>query len=196
MTDLDCMFFYVVIRFHLERNPFQLIMRRRRRVAADSCNEKEDSYGCPRRGSTHGRTARGCHGLPKVSSGPAMPYLSPPLGRATPKIALRPFQGWHARRAGCLQPSSTPLDTPRHTPMGPQTPPRMVLLPSPEPYPNRIVSPLSVCYHLVSTMPFVVRPPRPDSRPSRWLHLLPRLRSSFHHHSTPWVYGEGWPWTF
>jgi hypothetical protein len=50
------------------------------------------------------RMARGGHGLPKVSLGPAMPYPSTPYGRATPETALQ-------------QPSSTPLDTPRHTPM-------------------------------------------------------------------------------
>jgi hypothetical protein len=44
-----------------------------------------------------GRMARGGHGLPKVSLGPAMPYPSTPCGRAT-------------CRAGSLQPSSTPLD--------------------------------------------------------------------------------------
>jgi hypothetical protein len=46
-----------------------------------------------------------------------MPYPSTPCGRATPETAIRPFQGWPARRAGGLQPSSTPLDTPRRTPM-------------------------------------------------------------------------------
>jgi hypothetical protein len=43
--------------------------------------------------------ARGCHGLPKVLPWPAMPYPSTPC------------------RAGGLQPSSTPLDTPRRTPI-------------------------------------------------------------------------------
>jgi hypothetical protein len=58
---------------------------------------------------------RGGHGLPKVSPGPAMRYLSLPCGRATPEMTswpLQPFQGWPTRR-----PSSTPLDTQRGTPL-------------------------------------------------------------------------------
>ena len=35
----------------------------------------------------HGRMARGGHGLPKVSPGPAMPNQSIPCGWATPKTA-------------------------------------------------------------------------------------------------------------
>jgi hypothetical protein len=41
----------------------------------------------------HGRMARGGHGLPKVSVGPAMPYPSMPCGQATPEMSLRLFQG-------------------------------------------------------------------------------------------------------
>jgi hypothetical protein len=55
--------------------------------------------------------ARGIHGLPKVSAGPAMPDTSMPCGRA-----VRLFQGWPAHRMGDLWSSSTPL-TPRRTPM-------------------------------------------------------------------------------
>jgi hypothetical protein len=48
----------------------------------------------------------------------ARPFTCPsPCGRTTPEMALRPFQGWPARRAGGLWPSSTPLDTPRHMPL-------------------------------------------------------------------------------
>jgi hypothetical protein len=65
----------------------------------------------------HGRKARG--GLPKVSLWPAMPYLSTSCGRATLETALRPFKRLPACREGGLWPSSTPLDTPRHVPMGP-----------------------------------------------------------------------------
>jgi hypothetical protein len=61
--------------------------------------------------------AIGDHGLPKVSPGPAMPYPSTPWGQATPETALWPLQGWPACRAGSLNPSSIPLDTPRRTPM-------------------------------------------------------------------------------
>jgi hypothetical protein len=61
--------------------------------------------------------ARGGHGLPKVSLGPAMPKPSMPYGRATPKMALQLFGGWPARRAVGLQPSSSHLDNPCHTPM-------------------------------------------------------------------------------
>jgi len=39
------------------------------------------------------RMARDVHGLPKVSPGPTMPNPFTPYGRATPKTALRPFQG-------------------------------------------------------------------------------------------------------
>jgi hypothetical protein len=60
-----------------------------------------------------GRMARGGLGSP----GSAMPYPSTPCGRATPETALRPIQGWPAYRVGSLRPSSTPLDTPRLTPM-------------------------------------------------------------------------------
>jgi hypothetical protein len=35
----------------------------------------------------HGRVARGGHGFPKVTSGPAMPYPSTPSRRATPEMA-------------------------------------------------------------------------------------------------------------
>jgi hypothetical protein len=44
-----------------------------------------------------------------------------PCGRATPEMALLPFQWWRVCRAGSLQSSSTPLDilwqTLCHTPM-------------------------------------------------------------------------------
>jgi hypothetical protein len=56
--------------------------------------------GIMSRYSRHGQMARGGHGLPKakVSAGSAMPYLSTP---------------W----TGGVRQSSTPLDTPRRTPM-------------------------------------------------------------------------------
>jgi hypothetical protein len=44
-----------------------------------------------------------------------MPDPYTPSGRAPPQMALWPFGGWLARRAGGLQPSSSPLDTPRRT---------------------------------------------------------------------------------
>jgi hypothetical protein len=65
----------------------------------------------------HGCMARGGHGLPKVSLGPAIPYASTPFGRATPETTLQLFQGWPACRAGGLTPPSTPLDTSRRTPL-------------------------------------------------------------------------------
>jgi hypothetical protein len=46
-----------------------------------------------------------------------MPYPSMPCRRATPEAALRPFQGWPTRKAGGLQPSSTPLDTSHRSPL-------------------------------------------------------------------------------
>jgi hypothetical protein len=69
------------------------------------------------RGNSHGVTARGGHGVPKVSPGPTMPYLFTPCGQATPEAALRPFQEWPNHRVSSLRLSSTPLDTPRRTPM-------------------------------------------------------------------------------
>jgi hypothetical protein len=74
-------------------------------------------FPIPRRKSWHRRMGRGGHGLPKVSHGPAMPNPSTLCERATPETALRPFLGWPAHRAGGLRPSSSLLDTPRHTPM-------------------------------------------------------------------------------
>jgi hypothetical protein len=56
--------------------------------------------------------ARGGHGLPKVSPGPAMPYPSTPCGWTTPETALRLFQEWPARRAGGLRPSFYPFGHP------------------------------------------------------------------------------------
>jgi hypothetical protein len=61
--------------------------------------------------------ARGSHELSKVSPWPAMLDPSTPFGRATPKMALQPFQGWPSRRTDGLRPSSTLLDTPRRTPI-------------------------------------------------------------------------------
>jgi hypothetical protein len=57
-----------------------------------------------------GRLARGGHELSKVSPGPAMPDPSMPYEQATPETALWPFQGWPARRAGGLRPSSRALE--------------------------------------------------------------------------------------
>jgi hypothetical protein len=53
----------------------------------------------------HVRMARGGHGIPKVSPGPAIsyPYSYTPYVRATPEKVVRP--------------SPTPLDTPYRTPM-------------------------------------------------------------------------------
>jgi hypothetical protein len=65
----------------------------------------------------HGCMAKGSHGLPKVSHGPALPFLFTLCGRATPEMTLRPYQGWPVCRAGGLRPSSIPLDTPRRKPM-------------------------------------------------------------------------------
>jgi hypothetical protein len=61
------------------------------------------------------RMAKGIHGLPKVSPGPAMLDPSTPCGRPTPEMALMPFRGWPAGKRGGLRPSSTPLETPRRT---------------------------------------------------------------------------------
>jgi hypothetical protein len=43
--------------------------------------------------------------------------LSMPCGWAELEMASQPFQGWSAPRKGGLLLYSTPLDTPRHTPM-------------------------------------------------------------------------------
>jgi hypothetical protein len=63
------------------------------------------------------RVVRGGHGLPKVLPEPAMPYPSTPCQWTTTETVLWLFQGWPTRRAGGLWPSSTPLDTPHHTPI-------------------------------------------------------------------------------
>jgi hypothetical protein len=55
----------------------------------------------------HGRMARGAHGLPKVSLGPAMPDPSTPCGRATRETG--------ERRSAVFYPY---LDTPRCTLVG------------------------------------------------------------------------------
>jgi hypothetical protein len=62
----------------------------------------------------HGRMARGGYRLPKFLSGPD-PFTS--CGWVTLEMALWLFQGWLAHTADVLRPSSTPLDTPRHTPV-------------------------------------------------------------------------------
>jgi hypothetical protein len=69
--------------------------------------------------------ARSGHGLRKVSPGPAMPYPFMAYGQYNPETALWPIQGWPICRVACglrpaacgVWPSSTPLDTPRRTPM-------------------------------------------------------------------------------
>jgi hypothetical protein len=58
--------------------------------------------GFPVSDLNHRRMARGGHGLPQVSPGHAMSYLSTPCGRATSETTLWPFQGWPTCRAGCL----------------------------------------------------------------------------------------------
>jgi hypothetical protein len=68
-------------------------------------------------GFGHGRMARGGHGLPKVSPGPAMPYPSTPCGRVTRETALWLFLGWRVNSAGGLRPSSTPWGTLRRKPL-------------------------------------------------------------------------------
>jgi hypothetical protein len=53
--------------------------------------------------NSHGRMAKGVHGLPKVSSGPAMP-----CGQAIPETVLQSFQGWPAHRAAIFYPFGHP----------------------------------------------------------------------------------------
>jgi hypothetical protein len=53
------------------------------------------------------------HGLPKVLSGPLHALLFYALRPGHAGTALQPFQGWLARKAGGLRPSSMRLDTPR-----------------------------------------------------------------------------------
>jgi hypothetical protein len=67
----------------------------------------------------HGRMARDGRGLPKVSLGSAMPFPIAPY-RQTP--LKQPYDCVRlsvvaARSVGHLWPSSTPLDTPRYTPL-------------------------------------------------------------------------------
>jgi hypothetical protein len=51
----------------------------------------------------------------KCHLGPPCPTLLHPCVRATPEMALQPFWGWPACRAGGLWPSCAPLDNPRRT---------------------------------------------------------------------------------
>jgi hypothetical protein len=71
------------------------------------------------RTNAHRRMAKGGHGLPNVSPGPAMPYLSMPCGQATLKQPYgcfwgSPPTGWTLDR---LQLFSNPLNTPHCSPM-------------------------------------------------------------------------------
>jgi hypothetical protein len=50
------------------------------------------------KGRSHGRMARGIHGLPKVSPGPAMLHPSVPCGWATTYGCLLPFRTPHTVR--------------------------------------------------------------------------------------------------
>jgi hypothetical protein len=86
-------------------------MPKRKRKLRKDCLQKTEGEG------SHGRMARGGHGLPKVATGPAMPNSFMTWGRATIETALQPFQGWPAHRESGLQPSSTLFVTPRRTPM-------------------------------------------------------------------------------
>jgi hypothetical protein len=85
------------------------------------CRRKGIKWREPRKSTfcrrKHGHTARGGHGLPKVSLGPAIPYHSTPCRQATSETTLWPFEGSPARRSGGLRPFSTHLDTPRRTPL-------------------------------------------------------------------------------
>jgi hypothetical protein len=58
--------------------------------------------------NNQGHMIRGGHGIPKVSLGLVMHCIT----LLHPAVGPRPFQRWPACR-----PSSTPLDTPPHTPM-------------------------------------------------------------------------------
>jgi hypothetical protein len=64
---------------------------------------------------SHGRVARGHHGLLKVLPGPIMPDPSTSWGQPTPETSLQPFLGWPTHMADGLWPSSTLLNTPRRT---------------------------------------------------------------------------------
>jgi hypothetical protein len=62
-------------------------MPKRKRKLRKDCLQKTEGEG------SHGRMARGGHGLPKVATGPAMPNSFMTWGRATIETALQPFQG-------------------------------------------------------------------------------------------------------
>jgi hypothetical protein len=48
---------------------------------------------------------------------PTIPNFSTPCGRATAETDFQLFQEWAAHKAGGLRLYTTPLDTPRRTPM-------------------------------------------------------------------------------
>jgi hypothetical protein len=54
----------------------------------DEKSEAPTRFGTHMTTMAHGRMARGGLGLPKDSSGPAMPYPSMPCGRANPETAI------------------------------------------------------------------------------------------------------------
>jgi hypothetical protein len=56
------------------------------------------------------------NGLPRISTGSAMPYPSTPCRRATPETTVRRSQGRPICRLGSLRAASscTLFDTPRH----------------------------------------------------------------------------------
>jgi hypothetical protein len=54
----------------------------------------------------------------KFHAGPPCPTLICPAGGPPPQMALWPFGGWPAHRAGSLWPSYSPLDTPSRTGVG------------------------------------------------------------------------------
>jgi hypothetical protein len=65
-------------------------------------------------GNTHGRMAKGGHGLPKLSPGPAMPDHFMPCGRATPNMAVSRVARPQAERPAAI---FTLLEIPRRMPM-------------------------------------------------------------------------------
>jgi hypothetical protein len=92
----------VLFKFYL--NSLTILIHISASSRASGCSAV--SHEAPR----HGRMAGDGHALPKVSLGLAMPYPSAPC-------EWPPLKGVDAHKAGGQQPSSTPLDTSRRTPL-------------------------------------------------------------------------------
>jgi hypothetical protein len=119
---------------------------------------KRTSYYNIHKTAYHGRMARGTHGLPKVSPGPAMPCR------------------WASHSAGGLQPSCTPLDTPRRAVCPCREPTSTMVIPGFFKYSSSSASFSNGEFH--------------DQADAKWILISGQLRD---HNDTPYVPTGGEP---